>query len=157
MRRFNVGNAANMFAEEVQNASLLTPPAPPAITLTSAGNLWEPDVDPAEWPEMREYVSPAELNAYSDLCNSVAAANTAKGPTEVGAAKLPPAPVRLTLGLSDLADAEAAKAVSSGGAGEHGGGGWQTSKTVFILWCRVRSRIALNPTHDTNQRACTGG
>lgn len=58
---------------------------------------------------MRDYVSPAELNAYADLCVSVADADAATGAKTAGHSKLPPAPRRVTLGLNDLAAAEAAR------------------------------------------------
>lgn len=68
-----------------------------------SGDLWEPALDPSEWPEMRHYVSPEELNAYADLCKSAADADAARG------AHLPPAPPRITLTLNDLVTAEEAR------------------------------------------------
>ncbi|CAN0002772.1 unnamed protein product, partial [Hapterophycus canaliculatus] len=41
----------------------------------NGGDLWEPALDPSEWPEMRDYVSPEELATYSDLCRSTAEAD----------------------------------------------------------------------------------
>lgn len=72
----------------------------------STGNLWEPTLDRAEWPEMRDYVSPTELDIYSDICRSIADANAAKGAKGALNKKPPPPPPRATLSLSDLAAAE---------------------------------------------------
>eukprot|EP00752_Nemacystus_decipiens_P009571 g8551.t1 len=73
------------------------------------GNLWEPALDPSEWPEMRHYVSPEELNTYADLCRSAAEADAARGAKAIGGGNLPPAPPRATLTLNDLAAAEEAR------------------------------------------------
>ncbi|CAB1112884.1 unnamed protein product [Ectocarpus sp. CCAP 1310/34] len=73
------------------------------------GDLWEPALDPSEWPEMRDYVSPQELDAYAALCRSAAEANEARGGKAIGGANLPPAPRREILSLSDLAAAEEAR------------------------------------------------
>lgn len=58
---------------------------------------------------MRDYVSPAELKAYADLCKSVADADAARGAVGIGGASLPPPPPRTTLDLVDLVAAEAAR------------------------------------------------
>lgn len=58
---------------------------------------------------MREYVSPAELKAYADICKSVADTDAARGAAGTGNASLPPPPPRLTLDLVDLVAAEAAR------------------------------------------------
>lgn len=84
-----------------------------------AGDLWEPALDPAEWPEMREYVSTAELNAYEILYNAAADAEAAKiGGARTGNSggrdvvlKSPPVLPRMALSLNDLRAAEAARAV----------------------------------------------
>lgn len=79
-------------------------------------------MDPSEWPEMRDYVSPQELDAYAALCRSAAEADEARRGKAIGGANLPPAPRRETLSLSDLAAAEEARAglqpttFASGGA-----------------------------------------
>ena len=59
---------------------------------------------------MRDYVSPAELKAYADLCKSAADADAARGTVGMGGASLPPPPPRVTLDLVDLVAAEAARA-----------------------------------------------
>lgn len=69
-------------------------------------------MDPAEWPEMREYVSPAELDAYGDLYKAAVRAEAAKNGGGSGRADpdvLPPAPPRTTLSLDDLERAAAAR------------------------------------------------
>lgn len=66
------------------------------------GDLWEPDIDLAEWPELRDFVSPAELDAYVDLYGSGMSCDKA-----VEGFNLPPPPPRRTLTLKDLATAEA--------------------------------------------------
>lgn len=80
------------------------------------GQLWEPVVDPAEWPEMREYISPSELDAYMDLYNAAVEAEAAKESGERKVIDLdepPSAPVRLTLTLEDLKAAEEERARES--------------------------------------------
>lgn len=71
-----------------------------------AGGLWEPELDPAEWPEMREYVTSEELQAYVDLCSKNAKAKA----EDPGDTLLPLPPPRTKLFLDDLAAADAAKA-----------------------------------------------
>lgn len=79
-------------------------------------------MDPSEWPEMRDYVSPQELDAYAALCKAATEADEARGGKAIGGANLPPAPRRETLSLNDLAAAEEARAglqpatFASGGA-----------------------------------------
>lgn len=58
---------------------------------------------------MRDYVSPEELTAYTDLCKSAAEADAARGGKANGGSTLPPAPSRVTLTLNDLAAAEEAR------------------------------------------------
>ncbi|CAM9684699.1 unnamed protein product [Scytosiphon promiscuus] len=75
----------------------------------NGGDLWEPALDPSEWPEMRDYVSPEELTSYANLCRSAAEADATRGGKAIGDVTLPPAPPRVTLSLDDLAAAEEAK------------------------------------------------
>lgn len=75
-----------------------------------SGDLWEPDIDLAEWPELRDYVSPAELDAYAGLlCASDMSCDSATGVKAIGSFELPPPPPRRTLTLNDLATAEAVR------------------------------------------------
>lgn len=90
---------------------------------------------------MRDYVSPEELDAYSDLYRAAVDAEIAKqGGDAAGSRDLahpPPAPRKVTLSLNDLSAAEAARA--AGGTDGSGGGERGTNQTLV---CNKRSRAA---------------
>ena len=66
-------------------------------------------LDPAEWPEMRDHVLPAEFDVYANLCRSVKDSDAAGNGKVVGHSELPIAPPQPILTLDDLAAAEAAR------------------------------------------------